>query len=217
MAYQHASNSNSNANSMQLMPYTAQTKTLNPDELTKLYNMNPYNRPIIVGGSAASGVSGMVSFPNVPTGIGLGHQPNNNTNIASQMSLAQGNTNPAQYLTSTPYLQQQGIFHSEIDWFSGAQIYAIPKMKKKNTKHLFNGNKLHFVYTKTENCCTSIGVYFDVQIIINKVDFLISSSSSRCIFSDVLRCSVRGFPLFFLIQRILTFYFRITHSIKVRL
>lgn len=112
MAYQHASNSNSNANSMQLMPYTAQTKTLNPDELTKLYNMNPYNRPIIGGSSAASG---MVSFPNVPAGIGLGHQPNNNTNIASQMSLAQANTNPAQYLTSTPYLQQQGIFHFEID------------------------------------------------------------------------------------------------------
>lgn len=116
MAYQHASNSNSNANSMQLMPYTAQTKTLNPDELTKLYNMNPYNRPVIGGvGAASSGVSGMVSFPNVPTGIGLGHQPNHNTNIASQMSLAQANTNPAQYLTSTPYLQQQGIFHSEID------------------------------------------------------------------------------------------------------
>lgn len=91
---QHATTSNSNANSMQLMPYTAQTKTLNPDELSKLYNMNPYNRPM---------VGGMANFPNVQAAI---HQPNHNANISSQMSLAQVNTNPTQYMTSTPYLQQ---------------------------------------------------------------------------------------------------------------
>lgn len=99
MGYQQAATTNSNANnSMQLMPYTAQTKTLNPDELTKLYNMNPYNRPIIGGNS----------FPNVSAGIPLGQQLNHNTNVATQMSLAQANTNPAQFLSSTPYLQQQG-------------------------------------------------------------------------------------------------------------
>lgn len=92
-----AAATNSNANSMQLMPYTAQTKTLNPDELNKLYNMNLYNRSM---------TAGMVNFPNqVPTAITIGHQPNNTTNMASQMPLAQVNTNPAQYLTSTPYLQ----------------------------------------------------------------------------------------------------------------
>lgn len=99
---------------MQLMPYTAQIKTLNPDELTKLYNMNPYNRSMVGGGGGGGGggvgaAGGMANFPNVPSGIGLGHQPNHNANIANQMSLAQANTNPAQYFTSTPYLHQQGI------------------------------------------------------------------------------------------------------------
>lgn len=109
---QHASASNSNANSMQLMPYTAQSKTLNPDELSKLYNMNPYNRTM------SSGTGGMVNFPNIQSGINLGHLQNHATNIASQMSLAQANTNPAQYLTSPPYLQQQGMLNGKILYFN---------------------------------------------------------------------------------------------------
>lgn len=84
---------------MQLMPYTAQTNTLNPDELNKLYNMNPYNHRPIAGAA-------MVNFPNIQSGISLGHQ-NHTSNIANHMSLAHNNTNPAQYITSTPYLQQQ--------------------------------------------------------------------------------------------------------------
>lgn len=99
---QHTTTSNANSDSMQLMPYTAQsTKSLNPDELSKLYNMNLYNRSLVSGGVA--------NFPTVQTAnaIALGHQPNHTTNLISQMSLAQVNTNPAQYLTSTPYLQQQ--------------------------------------------------------------------------------------------------------------
>lgn len=78
---------------MQLMPYTAQTKTLNPDELSKLYNMNPYNRPVVS--------PNMVNYPNMQSGISLVHQQN-----TSQMSLAQSSLNTAQYMTTMPYIQQ---------------------------------------------------------------------------------------------------------------
>lgn len=90
--------SSANANSMQLMPYTAQTKTLNPDELSKLYSMNQYNRPMVP--------SNMLNFPTVHTSIGLGQPQIQAPNIANQMSLAQANTNTAQFLPSTPYLPQ---------------------------------------------------------------------------------------------------------------
>lgn len=83
---------------MQLMPYTAQTKVLNPDELSKLYSMNQYNRPMVP--------SNMLNFPNVHANIGLGQPPIQAPNIANQMSLAQANTNTAQFLPSTPYLPQ---------------------------------------------------------------------------------------------------------------
>lgn len=75
------------------MPYTAQTKTLNPDELSKLYNMNPYNRPVVS--------PNMVNYPNMQSGISLVHQQN-----PSQMSLAQSSLNTAQYMTTMPYIQQ---------------------------------------------------------------------------------------------------------------
>lgn len=106
---QHATSSTSSAN-MQLMPYTAQTKTLNPDELSKLYNMNPYNRPTIP--------PNMVNYPSMPAGIALNHQQNQTTNIANQMSLAQASLNTAQYMTTMPYLHntslQQGIYHNYV-------------------------------------------------------------------------------------------------------
>lgn len=87
---------------MQLMPYTAQTKLLNPDELSKLYNMNQFNRSIVP--------SNMLNFPNIHAGIGLGQQQIQTANIANQMSLAQTNTNAAQFLTNSTYLQQ-GILY----------------------------------------------------------------------------------------------------------
>lgn len=101
-SYQHHAASSSSANaasSMQLMPYTAQTKPLNPDELSKLYSMNQFGRPMLP--------SNMLNFPNIQTGIGgLGQQQIQSTNIANPMSLAQANANSAQFLTNTPYLQQ---------------------------------------------------------------------------------------------------------------
>lgn len=90
---------------MQLMPYTAQTKTLNPDELSKLYSMNQYARPMLPS-------SNMLNFPTqIHTGVGVGlgigsTQQIPTSNIANQMSLAQANTNSAQFLATTPYLQQ---------------------------------------------------------------------------------------------------------------
>lgn len=91
---------------MQLMPYTAnQTKALNPDELSKLYSMNQYARPMLPS-------SNVLNFPTqIHTGAGVGigmggTQPIPTSNIANQMSLAQANANSAQFLASPPYLQQ---------------------------------------------------------------------------------------------------------------
>lgn len=90
---------------MQLMPYTAQTKTLNPDELSKLYSMNQYARPMLPS-------SNMLNFPaqihsGVGVGIGMGStQQILTSNIANQVSLAQANTGSAQFLAASPYLQQ---------------------------------------------------------------------------------------------------------------
>lgn len=76
---------NSAAANMQLMPYTAaQKKPLDPDELSKLYSMNQYARPML------------------PPLNRLNFQ----TPVPAQMSLAQANTNSAQFLTTAPYLQQ---------------------------------------------------------------------------------------------------------------
>lgn len=109
--YQHAATATANATAanMQLMPYTAQTKTLNPDELSKLYSMNQYARPMLPPPN-------MLNFPTrmhsgMGVGIGIGGSPQIPTsNIANQMSLAQANTNPAQFLPTSPYIQQ-GRFH----------------------------------------------------------------------------------------------------------
>lgn len=96
------------ASNMQLMPYTAQTKTLNPDELSKLYSMNQYARPMLPS-------SNMLNFPTqihtgVGGGIGMGStQQIPTSNITNQMSLAQANPNSAQFLATSPYLQQGKI------------------------------------------------------------------------------------------------------------
>lgn len=94
---------------MQLMPYTAQTKTLNPDELSKLYSMNQYARPMLPSSNLLNFPAQIHSGVGVGVGIGMGgpqHIPT--SNIANQVSLAQvqANANPAQFLATSQYLQQ---------------------------------------------------------------------------------------------------------------
>lgn len=104
--YQHATATNNAAAAsanMQLMPYTAQAKTLNPDELSKLYSMNQYARPMLPS-------SNMLNFhTQIHTGVGIGMsgaQQIPAANIANPMSIAQANANSAQFLSTLPYLQQ---------------------------------------------------------------------------------------------------------------
>lgn len=97
-----ATPTNNAAVNMQLMPYTAQTKTLNPDELSKLYSMNQYARPMLPS-------SNMLNFQTqIHTGaIGMSGTPQNPIpNIANPMSLAQANTNSAPFIATSPYVQQ---------------------------------------------------------------------------------------------------------------
>lgn len=102
-----AAASAASVSNMQLLPYTAQTKTLNPDELSKLYSMNQYARPMLPS-------SNMLNFPaqihsGVGVGIGIGMagaQQIPTSNIANQVSLAQANAGSAPFLATSPYLQQ---------------------------------------------------------------------------------------------------------------
>lgn len=92
---------------MQLIPYTAQTKTLNPDELSKLYSMNQYARPMLPS-------TNMLNFPaqihsGLGVGIGMGgaHQiPASNIVNPVSLAQAQANAGSAQLLATSPYLQQ---------------------------------------------------------------------------------------------------------------
>lgn len=83
---------------MQLVPYAPTTKTLNPDELSKLYSMNQYHRPMVP--------SNMLNFSNIHPGIGLDQQQLQTPNMANHMPMVQANSNSAQFSYSTPYIQQ---------------------------------------------------------------------------------------------------------------